>query len=456
MTTPSIRFTITDRGKNKALNASKNGLQLQLAKFVYGTGKQEASASTRFLRKKVGEADIISGDVEEQSHTLRFSVTLYANISTYINEIGLLDSDGELFAIASSNTSTILFELHPNIAFTASFGLSLDEFERDQITVVTDPDGALSVTLMQKHLAHSNPHPQYVRKGLFDYFTKTTIQTLKTEIGFNRQLIEAHAKDTNAHSINAMFEYLKKVIRYNENLFVKDKIYQDQRIKKNNSDIKNILNEINEIEKRVMQTANNTLNERLKVLDGVSEYLSPSFIVHFTGVGNQYTEHEFEPGYESELMEKGRTFGFSHVVSERSVSVGSNVLPSVWVFPYIDHINTQGLNKTPKIVDIQGIRIYGEKYYSKVFIESLSIKMPSFVKESSQVSIEFPHEGAVIHIDEGEYGGNGRVEKRFNYNINVENGLLKITGLMGDKIINGGNEITSPTPTCEMRIILRP
>ncbi len=162
-------------------------------------------------------------------------------------------------------------------------------------------------------------------------------------------------------------------------------------------------------------------------------------------------------------MEKGRTFGFSHVVSERSVSVGSNVLPKTWHLPYIDHLYTQGLDKTPQIIDKKGVRVYTKDYSSTVLITSVLIELPKFITNSSQVSIEFPFMGATIAIDEGKYGGNGRKEKKFNCNIDVNNHLLEITGLMGElmeqPLIEKYKRNILPTGYArrtDMRVVLKP
>lgn len=165
MTQPTpIIFTVTDVGKNAALNAIDAGLQLKLKILAYGSGKYVADKSRTNLLSKVGSSNIISGDIETQSHTLRFSSTLYANQITPVYELGLFADDDTLFAVASSTTEPLL-TLYPDIAFVGSFGLLLDELDTSNITIVNDPNGALSIVLMEQHLAQANPHPQYAKKN---------------------------------------------------------------------------------------------------------------------------------------------------------------------------------------------------------------------------------------------------------------------------------------------------
>ncbi len=164
-----IVFTITDVGKNKALNSdnSNTGLKLHLAEIAYGSGKYVATKERKKLENKLNSSRIVSGDIEPNSHTLRFSCTLYAKTITEVYELGLFSDDGVLFAVASSIDEP-LFVIYPDIAFVGSFGLLLDDLDTSNISVVTDPNGAVSLVLMENHLAHENPHPQYIPRSALE------------------------------------------------------------------------------------------------------------------------------------------------------------------------------------------------------------------------------------------------------------------------------------------------
>ncbi len=166
--TNPIIFTITDVGKNRALNATtETGLKLQLSEIGYGSGQYIATKERTNLENKLGSNKIVSGDIEPTSHTLRFSCTLYANTIIEVYELGLFSDDGVLFAVASS-TDEPLFVIYPSIAFVGSFGLLLDDLDTTNISVVTDPNGALSLVLMENHNAHPNPHPQYIPRSALE------------------------------------------------------------------------------------------------------------------------------------------------------------------------------------------------------------------------------------------------------------------------------------------------
>lgn len=164
-----IIFTITQAGKTAALNASGEGAQLQLnlSQLAIGAGKYMPTGNETALLSEVGtRASIVSGDIERASNTLRFSSSLTAPAKTPVYELGLMTDTGILFAVAASSADP-LFTIEPDITFVVALGLSLDAIDSSNITVSTDPNGALSVVMMQQHLAAPDPHPQYLTLALF-------------------------------------------------------------------------------------------------------------------------------------------------------------------------------------------------------------------------------------------------------------------------------------------------
>ena len=157
-----ILFTITEAGKQAALNAATDAatLKINLTEVGLGAGKYAVTGNETALASELQRSSIVSGDVETASNTLRFSSSITTSSITDVYELGLFTDDDVLFAVASSTTAP-LFTLHPDITFVAFFGLSLAEVSRDSVTVTTDPNGAISLVLMQNHLAAPNPHPQY-------------------------------------------------------------------------------------------------------------------------------------------------------------------------------------------------------------------------------------------------------------------------------------------------------
>ncbi|WP_199506842.1 MULTISPECIES: hypothetical protein [unclassified Psychrobacter] len=166
-----IIFTITKAGKQAALNAATDAaaLKINLTEVGLGAGKHTVTGNETALASELQRSSIVSGDVELASHTLRFSSSMTADTVTDVYEIGLFTDNDVLFAVVSSTTDP-LFTLHPDITFVASFGLSLADVAQDSVTVTTDPNGALSVVLMQQHLAAPDPHPQYLNQQRFLQF----------------------------------------------------------------------------------------------------------------------------------------------------------------------------------------------------------------------------------------------------------------------------------------------
>lgn len=167
MATPII-LKITEAGKNAILDSENSGITLRLKNLAIGSGKYTPTGNETALQSEISRHSIVSGNVEPQSHTLRFSASITANSEVSVFEIGLMTETNVLFAVASS-TDNPLLKIYPDITSIGSFGLTLDEFDTSNITVVNDPNGALSIVLMQQHLASPDPHPQYaLRKYVQD------------------------------------------------------------------------------------------------------------------------------------------------------------------------------------------------------------------------------------------------------------------------------------------------
>tara|TARA_B100000530_G_scaffold309310_1_gene235007 strand:- start:25551 stop:27914 length:2364 start_codon:yes stop_codon:yes gene_type:complete len=168
--TKSIIFKITEAGKQAALDAQENAAQIKinLTQVAVGTGKRIITGNETALLSEVKRSAIVSGDIEVNSNTLRFTSPMNGSAKTDVYEVGLFTDAGVLFAVASS-TDNPLFSLHPDITFVIGFGLSLQDVAADSVTVTTDPNGALAIVIMEQHLAAPDPHPQYLNKDRFQF-----------------------------------------------------------------------------------------------------------------------------------------------------------------------------------------------------------------------------------------------------------------------------------------------
>ncbi len=166
MPTPII-FTLTNAGLNAALDADANGLTLSLTQIGIGSGKYTPAATRTALQTEIARYPLSGGDIEPNSKTLRFSAILESVTTQQAFEVGLFTSTGVLFAVASTTGTDPLILVTANIAFVGSFGLVVSEIPPGSVTVVTDPNAPLAVTLLAQHVAAANPHPQYTLYNVF-------------------------------------------------------------------------------------------------------------------------------------------------------------------------------------------------------------------------------------------------------------------------------------------------
>ena len=164
--TKSIIFKITEAGKQSALQASGDDTKIliDLTHVAVGKRKYAPTGGETSLKNEVSRSDIVSGEVV--GNTLRFTSTMYADDITPVYEMGIFTKTGVLFAVAASDTDPLV-TLYPNIAFVASFGIAIDDIDANSVTVSIDSNNSLATTLMQNHVAASNPHPQYVALSRF-------------------------------------------------------------------------------------------------------------------------------------------------------------------------------------------------------------------------------------------------------------------------------------------------
>ena len=164
MAAKPIIMTITNSAKNAMLDSENTGITLRLERLAIGSGRYNPSGDETALKNEISRHVITVGDIEPATHTLRLFSVVKATTETEVWELGLYDTENRLFALASS-TDKPLFKVYPDIDFVGNFALKLDAFDASKVQVVTDPNGALSLVLMSQHLAHPNPHPQYLLRN---------------------------------------------------------------------------------------------------------------------------------------------------------------------------------------------------------------------------------------------------------------------------------------------------
>lgn len=160
-----IVFTVTDAGRLAALTAAGTGLSLTLATLRASTGKITPDGTETALPGTLrGSWSLGGGAVEPTSKTLRFFALVQSSSAIAdIFSLGLFDNAGNLFAIASTTGADPLIYVNANIDFLPSFGVRLPGITASSITIETDPNAPLAMSLMNSHLTTANPHPQYIK-----------------------------------------------------------------------------------------------------------------------------------------------------------------------------------------------------------------------------------------------------------------------------------------------------
>lgn len=161
----AIQFYLTSAGRNAALNAASLGLNVSLTHIAVGTGKYDPSNAMTLtnaaLVSEIERYPLNGGSVEPLSHTLRFVANIEPTQTADGFEIGLLTDQGVLFAIAATTSNIPLIRLVANIVSIVTFGLLLENIDVANINISIDPNTPIAIALMNQHLNHANPHPQY-------------------------------------------------------------------------------------------------------------------------------------------------------------------------------------------------------------------------------------------------------------------------------------------------------
>ena len=145
------------------MNAATNSITIQIASIGLGKGKYDAgiaAAAKITLTEQLGTYPLTGGSVQNQ--TMRSFVAIEPNFSEDIFELGLFLADGTLFAVASTTGSTPLFRTVEDIVAVITIGVALADIDASVVTVSIDPNTAISTALLNQHIAHGNPHPQYL------------------------------------------------------------------------------------------------------------------------------------------------------------------------------------------------------------------------------------------------------------------------------------------------------
>lgn len=173
----AITFYLTDAGKQAVIDQANLGIKLNLLNVVLGTGRYNASSnasSMTALQNQVFQSKLSGGSTDSTSGQLRLIAYIDSTITTDIYEVGIVDSNGVLFAVASTELSDPIMRLANNVTSVATFSLKFASIDVGNIVVTADNNSPLSVSLMAKHVANADPHPQYLTRADFSTYINTT------------------------------------------------------------------------------------------------------------------------------------------------------------------------------------------------------------------------------------------------------------------------------------------
>ncbi|WP_026470356.1 phage tail-collar fiber domain-containing protein [Alkanindiges illinoisensis] len=166
-----LQFYLTDVGRNAGIDAENLDLHVSLSHIAVGSAKYNGAtaANTKTaLTNELARYPLNGGGVDATSHTLRFVVNIEATITADIFEVGLYTNTGVLFAVAAVTGNSPLIQLVTNIVTIVTIGLTFVDVDFSNIQIMIDPNTPVAIALMNQHLAHQNPHPQYAKKLDFD------------------------------------------------------------------------------------------------------------------------------------------------------------------------------------------------------------------------------------------------------------------------------------------------
>ena len=192
----TANFYLTDAGKAAALDATNASIDIEITQIALGTAKYDAQATAptqTALTTEMGRYNLAGGGSNGQ--VLRLTTTITPNYTADIFEIGLFLSDGTLFAVAAVTGTDPLMQTANGLTSVITLACSLADVGSN-VTVSVDANSPLAVVLMNQHIEHSDPHPQYALKS---YLLSKVGGDIDSAIDYLVSLINLHAANSNPH-----------------------------------------------------------------------------------------------------------------------------------------------------------------------------------------------------------------------------------------------------------------
>lgn len=197
----ALQFYLTDAGRQASIDAENLSVDIKITEIAVGDGKYDPQAnasSMTALQNEVARYPTNGGG--KQNETLRLIASIDSTVTLNAFEIGLCLEDGTLFMVASTTGSNPLLVLVNEITTIVTFGIKLSDIQAN-IAVDIDANSPIAVTLMNEHLAHENPHPQYALiSALNTLLEQYALDVDVTQaIDYLTNLLQIHKQATNPH-----------------------------------------------------------------------------------------------------------------------------------------------------------------------------------------------------------------------------------------------------------------
>lgn len=163
-------LTMTDAGRLSMLNYRESGFNIEISHLGLGSGNYNHSGATNKMAQKWADFPLTNGFVDTVNHCLVLTAMGQISQVKNVSEIGVYDLKGNLFAIVAKPAG-YYFQTDVNGFFSFSVSIALDEkIEGQKINLLFAPQEQLLQALLNLHLQHKDPHPQY-KKYIQELFT---------------------------------------------------------------------------------------------------------------------------------------------------------------------------------------------------------------------------------------------------------------------------------------------
>lgn len=157
---------ITEAGKQAAINASNNGVEISITAMSFGSGFFDPVGNETAIPGEYVRLDIASGGRVTPTQ-VRVAAVWSDDVGTFpIGCIGFW-SGSTLWAVWSRSNNVPVAVKTPGIDFVSFYDLVISAVPPNSVTVVVNPDANEALAALGAHEADPAAHPQYMLRNQF-------------------------------------------------------------------------------------------------------------------------------------------------------------------------------------------------------------------------------------------------------------------------------------------------